>query len=321
MRRITLKTPALQQRLNMTWGKLEKVLKFLLLESPAPVQKTPAGFVLNPVSWRMPVEQIERITELRRREQDRMREYMTTKGCLMQFLSEELSDRAAVQCSKCANCGGTRLSVEFPQELGEAAAAFLNNLDLPVEPRKRWPSGITFEGLHGSILPELQAEAGRALCRWGDPGFGGLVRNGKRQSGRFSDHLVEAAAKLIRARWNPQPPPAWVTCVPSRRHTGLVPDFTCRLAAALGLPFVECIRKARETEPQKTRQNSFQQARNLEGAFKVDARLARKSPVLLVDDMVDSRWTFTVLAAKLRQAGSGPVFPFALADTSTENGD
>jgi ATP-dependent DNA helicase RecQ len=38
--------------------------------------------------------------------------------------------------------------------------------------------------------------------------------------------------------------------------------------------------------------------------------------VYLVDDMVDSGWTFTVCAALLRQAGSGPVFPVALAQTS-----
>jgi ATP-dependent DNA helicase RecQ len=35
--------------------------------------------------------------------------------------------------------------------------------------------------------------------------------------------------------------------------------------------------------------------------------------VLLIDDVVDSRWTFTVIAALLREAGSGPVFPLALA--------
>jgi ATP-dependent DNA helicase RecQ len=38
--------------------------------------------------------------------------------------------------------------------------------------------------------------------------------------------------------------------------------------------------------------------------------------VLLIDDMVDSRWTMTVIAALLRQAGSEPVFPVALASTS-----
>jgi ATP-dependent DNA helicase RecQ len=41
--------------------------------------------------------------------------------------------------------------------------------------------------------------------------------------------------------------------------------------------------------------------------------------VLLVDDMVDSRWTITIIAALLRQAGSGPVFPVALATTATND--
>jgi ATP-dependent DNA helicase RecQ len=113
----------------------------------------------------------------------------------------------------------------------------------------------------------------------------------------------------------------WVTCVPSHRHAGLVPDFARRLARELELPFVDCIRKVRETEPQKTRQNSVQQVHNLDRAFDVDQNTVRAGQVLLIDDMVDSRWTFTVLGFKLRQAGSGPVLPFALADTSAEGGD
>lgn len=36
-------------------------------------------------------------------------------------------------------------------------------------------------------------------------------------------------------------------------------------------------------------------------------------PVLLVDDLSDSRWTLTVAGAVLREAGSGPVSPFVLA--------
>jgi ATP-dependent DNA helicase RecQ len=76
----------------------------------------------------------------------------------------------------------------------------------------------------------------------------------------------------------------------------------------------------RATDLQKTRQNTFQQARNLENAFAVDERYVRPEPVLLVDDMVDSRWTLTVLAWKLLKAGAGPVFPFALADSSADDG-
>jgi ATP-dependent DNA helicase RecQ len=43
-------------------------------------------------------------------------------------------------------------------------------------------------------------------------------------------------------------------------------------------------------------------------------------PMLLVDDMVDSGWTLTLAAVLLRQHGSGPVYPFALAKASPRGG-
>jgi ATP-dependent DNA helicase RecQ len=38
-----------------------------------------------------------------------------------------------------------------------------------------------------------------------------------------------------------------------------------------------------------------------------------QGPVLLVDDLVDSRWTFTEAARVVRAAGAESVLPFALA--------
>ena len=37
------------------------------------------------------------------------------------------------------------------------------------------------------------------------------------------------------------------------------------------------------------------------------------APVLLVDDLVDSRWSLTVAGRLLRRAGAGTVLPFVLA--------
>ncbi len=58
--------------------------------------------------------------------------------------------------------------------------------------------------------------------------------------------------------------------------------------------------------------NSYQQARNVLDAF--DVRSVLPGPVLLVDDIVDSRWTLTVIGNLLLQEGAGPVYPFAIAD-------
>lgn len=62
-------------------------------------------------------------------------------------------------------------------------------------------------------------------------------------------------------------------------------------------------------------QNSAMQFQNVDQAFTVDGSID-EGPVLLVDDVVDSRWTMTVIGALLQEAGSGPVVPFALADTA-----
>jgi ATP-dependent DNA helicase RecQ len=37
------------------------------------------------------------------------------------------------------------------------------------------------------------------------------------------------------------------------------------------------------------------------------------APILLVDDLADTRWTLTVAARALRVAGAGPVLPLVLA--------
>ena len=81
------------------------------------------------------------------------------------------------------------------------------------------------------------------------------------------------------------------------------------------------LRKVRPNKQQKEMSNSYQQAHNLDGVFKVDAWEGMKGAVFLVDDVVDSRWTFTVIAALLKSAGSGAVFPVALALNSLEKAD
>ena len=104
-----------------------------------------------------------------------------------------------------------------------------------------------------------------------------------------------------------------MTCVPSLRHPDLVPDFARRLAAALSLPFHAVLEKTDDRPEQKTMANSTQQARNVDGSLASPSWAVPAWPVLLVDDMVDSRWTFTVAAWLLRSHGSGEVFPLALA--------
>jgi ATP-dependent DNA helicase RecQ len=198
------------------------------------------------------------------------------------------------------------------------AIAFLQRTSLPIEPRKKWPDGgMPQYHVKGLIAAGCQAQPGKALCVWGDAGWGNLVRKGKYHDSRFADALVDACVKMIR-EWNPQPKPTWVTCVPSLRHPDLVPNFTKRLAVALSLPFHMVIEKTDNRPEQKTMANSTQQARNIDGSLAINGQPIPQGPVILVDDMVDSRWTLTVAAWLLRTNGSGEVCPIALSQTGSD---
>jgi ATP-dependent DNA helicase RecQ len=68
-------------------------------------------------------------------------------------------------------------------------------------------------------------------------------------------------------------------------------------------------------------ENSVQQLGNV--ARKLSTAAGARvppGPVLLVDDLVDSGWTVTYAGWLLREAGSGAVHPFALAEASAGDG-
>jgi ATP-dependent DNA helicase RecQ len=83
---------------------------------------------------------------------------------------------------------------------------------------------------------------------------------------------------------------------------------------ALDLPVVDVVGKVRDGPQQRSMRNSAHQHANVDGAFEVSGVIPQ-GPVLLVDDLVDSRWTLTEVTRRLRLAGAEQVFPIALAST------
>jgi ATP-dependent DNA helicase RecQ len=299
----------LAARINLSGGQIDKCLKALELDEA--IFKDGPQYFRSPTPWEPERERIANVIRQRRLELERIRAFTRTDDCLMRFLAAELDDPAPAACGRCANCAGDFVSRVVDEDVLADAVAFLRRSFRMIEPRKRWPAGGTGE-LTGQIPPELQADEGRALSIYGDSGWGTLVAEAKYREERFDRKLVDAAAQLIRDVWQPDPPPAWVTAIPSLRTT-LVPEFAQRLAHALRLPYHESIVKVREKPPQKEMENSVQQAGNVIDAFEARSDEVGSGPVLLVDDVVDSRWSMTVCAMRLRQAGSGPVYPLALA--------
>ncbi|MDX2428620.1 MAG: RecQ family ATP-dependent DNA helicase [Xanthomonadales bacterium] len=312
-----LSTYGLQEQLNLRLGQISKVLKMLSVESPAPVIKQGSKWFRTPVSFQMAHERIEHLTQQREQEWQELNGYIDSTTCLMAYLRNALDDPGLEDCGQCAVClGGPIVPVAIDRDLTISAKQFLRHAEIPIQPKIQVATGAFQQyGFRGNLRPELRACEGRVLSRWGDSGWGGLVKEDKNK-GRFRDELVEAVAGMYENRWQPEPAPQWVTCVPSRNHPNLVPELAQRLAARLRLPYVDAIHKVRNNEPQKNQHNRFHQCSNLDGAFELKNGIPT-TPVLFVDDVIDSGWTLTVLAALLRQAGSGPVYPVALASFST----
>ena len=307
-----LSVPELMARVNLSKGRIEKTIALLSLESPAPIAKQGSKWQLTAANlseefW----HRAERLTDLRRQEQQQMQEYVSLTSGHMEFLIQALDgDPGTIRPPALPLLPTTTNSL-----IVREAVAFLRRTSLPIEPRKKWPDGgMPQYQLKGKILPPLQAQPGKALCIWGDAGWGGLVREGKYRVRHFSDELVEACVRLVQ-EWNPQPAPAWVTSIPSLRHSDLVPSFAQRLATRLNLQFHMVIEKTDDRPEQKTMENSTQQARNIDGSLTISVPQLPAGPVLLVDDMADSRWTLTIAAWLLRSHGSGEVWPLALALT------
>ena len=307
----------LEAAVNLRHGQIQKVLKYLSVENPSPVIKQGSTWSCTPVTWRMDHTKIQRLIYQRAEEWKEILAYADTDDCLMLFLAHALDDAAPQPCGKCAKCLGRPIVSEtVSHELAVAAARYLKHSEFPLECNKQVATGaFASYGFRGNLPAEWRAETGRVLSRWGDAGWGRIVAEDK-HNGYFRDELVSAVVEMIVARWQPNPAPVWVACIPSNRHPELVPGFARRLAQRLGLPFVDAVHKVRDNEPQKLQRNRYHQCRNLDGVFAISGHLPY-GPVLLVDDIVDSAWTLTVVAALLRQAGSGVVYPLALASTST----
>ncbi len=300
-----------QSAVNVKRGVLDLVLKQLDVDG---VLDRVRGTVYERTSvpWSYPAERVAEITAARRAEQRSMVEYLGTSECRMRFLANLLDDPADHPCGVCDNCTGGHDVPDLPTALVADAERFVKKQPITLTPRKMFldPASETQRRIPSG---ELVGE-GRVLAIWGDSGWGRLVRDGRQQTGRFDDRLVDALVEMIQ-EWAPEPAPGWVTAVPSLRQPDLVPGVAEQVAARLGLPYDAVLTKVVERPPQTTQQNSAHQQHNVEGAFEVTST-ARAAPVLLIDDLVDSTWTITEVGRQLRRAGTTQVHPVALASAS-----
>ncbi|MDX2141185.1 MAG: RecQ family ATP-dependent DNA helicase [Chloroflexota bacterium] len=303
----------LQQRVNVRVSTLDKILTHLEVEQI--IEKRDGDYILVKTDAAPDYARWSEVTRTRYAELAHMKAYLRERGCLMHFLAKALDDPHPVErCGRCKNCTGAQSKFQpLASDIQRAQLFLRRGNPLRFEPRRRWP-GRSAEFPKTTDIHINQT--GVALCGYYDEGWGVQVRAG-RDAGHYSDELVEAAAAVLRAYWKQTGVQVnGVVPMPSLRRPLLVPSFAERLAKTLGLPYAAVIQHENQHPPQTEMRNSFQQATNVRGNFTISTQLKGK-PILLVDDIADSKWTLTVIGNLLQRHGSGPVHPFVLALTNT----
>ena len=194
-----------------------------------------------------------------------------------------------------------------------AAQERISRPGVPVPPRKQWPSGMAELGVpaSGRIAAGELADEGRVIGRLSDIGWGTRLR--ELVSGDdvpVPPDVLDACVKVLAGwAWAARPVGGGRDRVTDAAAPARAPgpaDRRDRAAAAAG-----CAEPVgRRPEPSA---NSAQRLAAVWDGFTVPDLADVGGPVLLVDDVIDSGWTATVVARLLRRAGAPAVLPFALA--------
>ncbi len=315
-----LSTAALETRVDLRRTRLELLLK--VLDVDGAVRKVQGGWVATGEPWTYDADRYARIAEAREAEQTAMRSYQRGEECRMELLQRQLDDPTAAPCGRCDVCAGPWYPVDVPDAASGTAAAALDRVGVPIEPRSAWPSGVGRLGVDvkGRIAAEERAEPGRALVRLTDLGWGGPLRERfatGAPDGPVDATLVDGCVRALRD-WGWAERPVGIVVMPSLGRPELVTSLAAELSRIGRLPVLGALDVDPHVPVSGPGGNSAYRLAGVWGRFSVgpelSAALASTSgPVLLVDDLVDSRWTLTVAARELRRAGASAVLPFALA--------
>ncbi|MCR4526988.1 RecQ family ATP-dependent DNA helicase [Kocuria rhizophila] len=320
-----LSVAALEPRVNIKRSPLELLLKVLAVDGA--VERVGGGWQSTGRPWHYDAPRYDRVGRAREAEQRAMLDYQVTDGCRMQFLTRQLDDPSGEPCGRCDVCAGPWYPTDVDPEVSSAADAALHRAGVPLEPRAQWPTGMERLGIRvkGKIPETERAERGRAVARLTDLGWGARLReifradaNGQPVDSQVTRDLGRAALTVL-SQWDWQQRPTAVVAMPSQSRPQLVDSLARGIASAGHLPFWGALELNPDVPRGSHGGNSAYRLAEVWDRFTVPPDVTEqlsasgRPVVLLVDDLVDSRWSLTVAAQQLRLAGAEAVLPFVLA--------
>ena len=302
---------AIQCAMNYRRNKTEQVVEFL--EKEEYIYKEGYHYYRTIKEFKYNKEKYEKITQIRKDEQEEFIEYTKTSECYNKVIVNNLNCYPEHSCGVCRNClGYDKYSSKVSEDAIKKAIESREKILLPILPRKIIPK----TNYNDKITIKKPNEEGICLAKYGEPEYGLLVKKEKYGNNEeFSSKLIDKTVSVLKNIIIKENIEA-ITYVPSLRSE-IVKNFANQVSEKLGIPCMNLIDKT-EGRKQKELDGSIYQCENAIKTFHIKKMLIIPKKVILIDDIVDSKWTLTICGYLLTENGVNKVFPFALADSSSK---
>lgn len=254
-------------------------------------------------------EHYNEIRTIRKNEVKKMIEFSNTNKCYNKFLANALDDFSANECGKCSNCiKKDILPIMIDEENVDKAVNFIYNRLHLITPRKLKEDRTKLEYVNCE---------GYCISYYGDYGYGQMVEYDKYNSIEYRSEIKERCKEVIKNEYMLKMDIKYITCVPSN-HNKKMEDLTKTIASELGLTYIDVLEKS-ECPYQKEMENSYYQSLNAKNNYRVKSKIDNIEKIILMDDIVDSKWTLTWCGYYLMANGIEEVYPFTISDSSNRS--
>jgi ATP-dependent DNA helicase RecQ len=277
-----------------------KVILADLLEQGIIIKNSKDKYELKSNAPTLNPKPFEDLRNTKKKDLDKMMEYIDTTESRMKFLCDYLGDNSQQNFTNCDNTGIEKITVHVTDE---------------------WK--LTLKNFRENYFPDLEVEGkgskivnGVAASFYGFSNVGAALRRCKYETNEdFPDFLLSLCLKAFRKKWG-QERFDYIVYVPPTASGDLVKNFAMKLSHVLKFPIIHDLVKKRQTKEQKDLENGYLKSDNIFGAFSLNnSEKIKGKRILLVDDIFDSGATIKELGKLFTKFGAVKIAPIVIAKT------
>jgi ATP-dependent DNA helicase RecQ len=246
------------------------------------------------------IQKFEELRQHKKRDFEKMLEYVNTNISRMKFLCDYLGDTSSKTFSNCDNTGLKKIKVSINDEWINRIKSFRENYFPILE--------VTIKNNH--------LINGVAASYYGVSNVGNTLHRCKYENGGdFPDFLIKLTIKAYRKHFGKEKFDL-ILYVPPTKSKDLVRNFAIKISRILNIPISHHLIKQRITCEQKSFENAYLKSDNIKDAFiYMFPEEIKDKTILIIDDIYDSGATIKEIGKYLTLLGAFKIAPLTIAKT------